>query len=381
MNVLHVDTETGFRGGERQLILLCRGLRDRGVGVRVAVRGGEELERVCATEELPTVPLRQGTPWDPRAATRIRRELAAGQVDLVHAHTSHALTAAAAALRTLGPGSRSRPPLVVSRRVDFPIGRPPMNRFKYGRVVDRFLAISDAVSAVLQAGGVGPERISVVRSAVESLPEPVRTRAEVRAELGVGDGELLAVTTAALVDHKDHATAIAAFARVRGPVRLVVAGEGRLGGSLRRRIDAGGLGARVSLLGQRDDVPDLLRAADLYVAASHLEGLNTALMDAGLAGLPAVATRAGGIPEVVEDGVTGLLVPRRNPDALAAAIDRLAGDPELRAILGAAAARRVAAEFSVDRMVEQTLQAYERVLGPTMMGTDGVERPARRSRR
>lgn len=377
MNVLHVDTETGFRGGERQLILLCRGLRKRGVGVQVAVRGGEELERACGAEGLPTVPLRQGTPWDPRAATRIRRELAAGQVDLVHAHASHALTAAAAALRTLGPGSRSRPPLVVSRRVDFPIGRPPLNRFKYGRVVDRFLAISEAVSAVLQAGGVGPERISVVRSAVEPLPEAMRARDDVREELGLGEGELLAITTAALVDHKDHATAIDAFARVRGPVRLVVAGEGRLKGSLQRHIDGGGLGERVSLLGQRDDVPDLLRAADLYVAASHLEGLNTALMDAGLAGLPAVATRAGGIPEVVEDDVTGLLVQRRNPDALAAAIDRLAGDGELRRSLGAAAAKRVAAEFSVDRMVEQTLLAYEKVRGPTMMGSDGAARSAR----
>ncbi len=363
MNVLHVDTEAGFRGGQRQLILLCRGQHQRGVGVRVAVRRGEELERVCAAEGLATLPLLQASPWDPRTATRIRRELAVGQVDVVHAHASHALTAAAAAVRSLGAGVRRYPSLVVSRRVDFPIGRPPLNRFKYGRVVDRFLAISDAVAAVLRAGGVEADRIEVVRSAVGPLPAPERSRGELRRELGVGEGERMALTTAALVDHKDHATAVDAMARVRGPVRLFLAGTGRLRGSLQARIDGLGLGERVVLLGHRDDVPDLLRAADLYVAASHLEGLNTALMDAGLAGLPAAATRAGGIPEVVEDGVTGLLVPRKNPERLANAIDRLSMDGGLRATLGRAAAERVASEFSVDRMVEQTLRAYRRVLG------------------
>jgi L-malate glycosyltransferase len=363
MRILQVNTERGFRGGERQLLLLCDGLRERGIDTRIAAREGGELAARCQAQGLPVLPLRQVSPWDPRTAGRLRRALSAGEADLIHAHASHAHTAAATALRSLGAGHRGAVPrLLVSRRVDFPIGRPPLNRYKYGRVVDRFVAISDAVAAVLTAGGVTPNRISVVRSAVAPLASPARSRAAVRTALGGGEGELLALTTAALVDHKDHPNAVRAMARVRGGVRLVIAGEGRGRAALERCIGDEGAGARVTLLGQRGDVPDLLRAADMYVAASKLEGLNTALMDAALAGLPAIGTTAGGIPEVIDDGVTGLLVPRRNPAALAAAIDRLAGDEPLRQALGSAAAARARAEFSVDRLVEQTLGVYREVL-------------------
>ena len=98
------------------------------------------------------------------------------------------------------------------------------------------------------------------------------------------------------------------------------------------------------------------------MAASKLEGLNTALMDAAGAGLPAVGTVAGGIPEVIADGETGLLVPRSDPAALAAAIDRLAKDGPLRHTLGAAAASRAREAFSVDRLVDRTLSVYREVL-------------------
>ena len=363
MNVLHVDTETGFRGGQRQLLWLCQGLVDRGLRVRVAVRAGHELETACHDQGLGVVPLQQASPWDPRAATGIRRALVAGDVDIVHAHASHAHTAAAGAVRSLGPGQRGTAPvLVASRRVDFPIGRPPLNRAKYGRVVRRFLAISDAVAAVLAAGGVEQERIVVVRSAVAALAPSHRSRDEVRRELAVPRGSLLAVTTAALVDHKDHPNAVSAMAAVRSPVVLAIAGEGARRAAIEGCIERAGVGDRVKLLGQRDDVPDLLRAADLYVAASRLEGLNTALMDAGQAALPAAATNAGGIPEVVADGETGILVPVRDPAALARAIDRLAADEELRRRMGAAAARRIHRWFTVDRMVDETAAVYRELL-------------------
>jgi len=247
--------------------------------------------------------------------------------------------------------------------VDFGIGHPPLNRFKYGDVVRRFLAISEAVAAVLVHGGVPRERIAVVHSAVPPLPTPVRPRGHVRRDLGVGDSELLAVTTAALVDHKDHATAVRAMARVRAPVWLAIAGEGELRPCIEAAIRDHEVGDRVVLLGQRDDVPDLLAAADLYVASSHLEGLCTALMDAGQARLAVAGTTAGGIPEVVEDGRTGILVTPRDDAALATAIDRLAAAPDLRRALGDEAANLVAERFSVDRMVDHTLALYREVTG------------------
>ena len=354
MRVLHVDTEKGLRGGQRQLLLLCRGLIDAGETCRVAVRAGSALEAACVNDDIETVPLDAAAPWDPRAMAGLARAL--GDVDLVHAHASHALGTAVAALTVAGG-----PPLVASRRVDFSIGRPPLNRFKYGSRVARFIAISEAVASVLRDGGVEPDRIRVVPSAVAPLAPARRTRAEVRADLGVGPRTLLLLTTAALVDHKDHPTAVRAVARCTADVHLAVAGEGELRAVVEACIRDEEVEDRVILLGQRDDVPDLLAAADIYLAASHMEGLGTALMDAGLAGLPVVGTRAGGIPEVVEHGRTGILVPTRDPEALARAVDEVAADATLRQALGRAAADRVARRFSVERLVEQTLAVYREV--------------------
>ncbi len=359
MRVLHVDLESGFRGGQRQVLLLCEGQARQGVGVCVAVRAGEAMERACAERGLPTIPLQQEGPLDPRAPLALMRALREQPFDLLHAHSSHSHTAAI--LGALRPGAP--PPLIVSRRVDFSVGRPPWNRFKYGRVAC-FVAISEAVAEVLGEGGVERSRIRVVHSAVEPPRPPVRSRAQVRRALGLGPGQLMAINTAALVDHKDHETAVRAMARVRQPVHLFIAGEGPLRGAIERVIEQERVGSVVRLLGQRDDVPDLLAAADFFVVSSHLEGLNTSLMDAGLAGLAVAGTAAGGIPEVVIHGQTGILVPPREPQALAAAIDELASDPRRREQLGEAGAARVHEVFSVERLVRQTLEVYEQVLNP-----------------
>jgi len=361
LRVLHVDTEAGFRGGQRQVLLLCGGLRERGVEATLLAREGGELARAAAAQGIAVTCVRQGVPWDPRPVRRLRWLLRRTPVDLVHAHASHAHGAAVAALATIP--APARPPLVVSRRVDFPLHGPLARRIKYGPLVRCFLAVSRAVAGVLEEGGVPPDRVRVVHSGVPPLPPPDRGRDEVRRALGVAPDRPLLLTTAALVDHKDHATAIRAVARCRAHVRLVIAGEGPLRAALDRLIEAEGVGDRVQLLGQREDVPDLLAAADLYLASSHLEGLCTALMDAGRAGLAVVGTSAGGIPEVVRDGETGLLAPPRDPAALAARVDRLVQDPPLRERLGRAAAARVEQAFSVDRMVAGTVQAYREVLG------------------
>jgi L-malate glycosyltransferase len=359
MRVLQVDTEPGFRGGQRQLMLLCQGLRDRGVELTLAVRRGGALAGEALRQGWDVAEIPQASPVDPRAVTALSALIRDHRPDVVHAQASHALGIAAAVVRL-----RGGPPLVASRRVDFDIGRAPLNRFKYGEVVARFIAISEAVARVLAEGGVERERVRVIHSAVAPLRTPRRARDELRAEFDIGPSDLLALTTAALVDHKDHDTAVRAMALARPGVHLAIAGEGELRAAIERRIQDSAVADRVTLLGQRDDVPELLAAADLYVASSHLEGLCTALMDAGQAGLAVAGTHAGGIPEVVDDGRTGILVAPRDARGLAAAIDRLASDEPLRRRLGRAAEARIAERFGVDRMVEHTLATYREVTSP-----------------
>jgi len=195
------------------------------------------------------------------------------------------------------------------------------------------------------------------RFAVEPMP---------REALGIPDGSPLLGNVAALVGHKDHATLLEAMPLVLRElpgVRLVIAGEGELRPVLEARIEALRLGDSVRLLGYRNDVPRLLRALDAFVLSSCEEGLGTSVLDAMACGVPVVATAAGGIPEMVRDGETGLLAPPRDPAALARAIVRILREQVLAQALSRNAAALVRERFTVDRMVEGNLAVYRRVLG------------------
>jgi glycosyltransferase involved in cell wall biosynthesis len=160
---------------------------------------------------------------------------------------------------------------------------------------------------------------------------------------------------ARLAPQKDHATLIEAARQLPEGVRVVVVGDGELRGELERRAD----GLPVELVGAREDVPELLASFDVFAFPSLFEGLCLAVIEAQAAGVPVVATPVGGIRETVVDGETGLLVPPRDPAALAVAIRRLLDDPDLARRLADEARRRVRQSYSEQRMIELTLGLYE----------------------
>lgn len=164
-------------------------------------------------------------------------------------------------------------------------------------------------------------------------------------------------------------------------LRVAIVGDGPLLPALRDRAAVLGIAGRVHLPGFRDDVPDLLPALDAFAFPSREEGLGSALLEAMAAGVPVVATRAGGIPEVVRDGVDGLLVPPADPPALAAALDRILRDPAAADRRAASARARVAAEFAADRMVAETLRHYLCLVGRWEALGGRTGRPAARGRR
>ena len=170
---------------------------------------------------------------------------------------------------------------------------------------------------------------------------------------------------AALTDHKGHRFLLEGWPEVvreRPDARLLLAGSGELEEDLRELADRLEVADTVRFLGFHRDVPGLLAALDLFVMSSHLEGLCTSLMDAMAAGVPVVATTAGGIPELVEDGRTGRLVPPRSPAALSAAVLEVLGDHDLRAHLSRAGRETARERFGIDSMVEGTLEIYHQVL-------------------
>lgn len=368
MKVLHIDTEQGFRGGEQQVLWLMRGLRDRGVEQIAAARAGSELATRLRANDLSVVEVRRHQAWDPRAVIALRRLARSEGVTMVHAHTGNAHTLAWRAFA-------GRLPVVVTRRVDFAVRKSLFSRRKYTVDGILFVAISTGVRDVLVAGGVDPERIVLVPSGIE--PERFH-RAEGREKLRhawrVDEPGPVVGTVGAWVDHKDPLNlidAVPAVLRDLPSARIVFVGDGELREAMEDRARALGISDSVVFAGWRDDVGACMAAMDLFVLPSKLEGLCTALLDAQAVGLPCVACRAGGVPDIIEHGDNGILVPTRDPEALADAIVGLWQDPGMRAAFAVRGPAVVRERFTVDAMVEGTAAAYARAI------TEWGERRAR----
>ena len=358
MNVLHIDEQRGWRGGEQQAGYLIRGLAARGHGVFVAGRpGGRFVNADYGAPGIVRIPAPFCTEGDLFTAMKLARAVKRHAIDIIHAHTSHAHMTACLARHLAGRGK-----VVVSRRVDFPPRRGAINRWKY-RQPDKIVCVAGYIADVLRAHGVEEAKLEIVHSGIE--PSRFDVDPLSRAEMGVPEGVPLLGTVGALVGHKDHATLIAAMPRVLNALpnlHLVIVGEGDLRPRTEARIAAEGLQDSVHLLGYRTDVPRVLRALDAFVFSSKEEGFGGVCSEAMCCGLPVISTAAGGMPESVLHEQTGLLVPIRDPEALAEAVIRVFSDKDLARRLGETGRRQACGKFSAERMVEGNIAVYEALL-------------------
>jgi glycosyltransferase involved in cell wall biosynthesis len=356
---LHIDTARTWRGGQQQVLLTVLGLRARGHrAVLVAHPEGELYRR--ASEGTDLLPLAPRNEIDLATAWKLSKIVRQWKPAIVHAHDPHAVTMAALALSFGAP--EPRPRIVASRRVDFHLQSHAFSQWKY-RQVDGFIAASNAIKQVLVEDRIPAGRIAVVHDGIDVEKIQNRPAIDLHAEYWLPHGVPVIVNVGALVGHKGQRYLIDAMPQVLREVpdaHLVIFGEGELRPALERQVRHLSLGKRVLLPGFREDVLSLMKSADLFVMSSVTEGLGSAVLDAMAMGLAVVGTRAGGIPEAVVPDETGILVDPGEPAPLAAAIVTLLKDPALRRAHGAAGQARVATRFGVDRLVEGTLQCYER---------------------
>jgi len=228
------------------------------------------------------------------------------------------------------------------------------------------IAISEGIGKILLAEGLPPEKLRVVRSAVElaRFDRPCN-RELLRSALGVPAQTRLIGVVAQLIPRKGHRFLIEALPPLVaefGQLRVLFFGKGPLEQDLRRRIAAAGLGDQVQFAGFREDLPDLLPCLEALVHPATREGLGVSLLQAASAGVPIVASDAGGMPEAVRHGLNGLLVPPGTPQALGSAIATLLRDRRLARQMGDAGRELMRSEFSVDAMVEGNLAVYRELL-------------------
>jgi glycosyltransferase involved in cell wall biosynthesis len=359
LTVVHVSTQMTWRGGEGQADLLVRGLAARGHRCVVAARDGGEFARRLADAGIDVRTYR-GKARSLRSLWGIRRVLRDVAPDIVHFHDTHALTSGGIAALAL-PVVR-----VYTRRVDFAI----RSGWRYRRLCDVVVAISAAVEDVCRQGGIEDAQLRRVYSGVDPARVDGGDRARGRSTLELEEDDILLLCVAALTDHKGHRWLLEALPDVlQQQPRLVVglAGDGELREELEAQSRRLQIDSRVRFLGYRDDVPDLLRAADLFVLPSHLEGLGTTLMDAMLAGVPIVCTTAGGMKEVV--GADGSLdepvawtCPPRDAEALQQALLSALQAEDVRHGRVRRARRRAERLFTADAMVEGNLRVYRELL-------------------
>jgi len=359
LSIALVSTQTGWRGGEVQAALLARGLRARGHRCEVLARRGGELARRLADEGIP-VHTFSGKGRSPLGLWQIRRFLTRLAPDVLHANDSHALTAAG--LAGLGLPIAAR---VASRRVEFPLHSPR----KYERLADRVVCVSQHVAHVCREQGLAEQRLRVVYDGVDPARVAAGCRSRGRQKLGLAPQQRLLLTVGALDSSKGHAFLLAALPAVlaRFPeVVVAIVGEGPLADSLAKTARHLRVDRRVRWLGYRNDVADLIQAADLFVLPSCREGLGSSLIDAMLAEAPIVTTTAGGITELVGplrgEAKVAWTVPPSVVQQLSAAILSALDSPELCAIRSAAAQSRARRLFTADCMVESTLSVYREVL-------------------
>lgn len=363
MKTLHINTERTWRGGERQTLFLLEGLRSHDIEAHLVCQPGSPLAKRALQSGITTWPLAMRGEGDFPAGFALRRLAKRYDYDLIHSHTSHAHT-----LSFWATAGR-RPVRLVTRRVEYSIYRNSffgLNRIKYRHMADAYIAISERIEQVLISDGVAGQMIHVVPSGV--IPEPDAAGGDgPRTEFGIGENEPILLSIAHLTPEKGHDILLQAMAIVADhlpAIRLVVVGDGQCRADLEALAERLGIERQVIFTGFRDDVGAFYDMAAGFVSSSTAEGLGSAVLDALAAGVPVVAAAAGGIPEIIENGRTGILVPPASPEALARGIVDLFEQPRLADEMAARGRQLVRSRFSVDAMVDGTLAVYRRLLQP-----------------
>lgn len=355
LKVLYLDTEYVWRGGQDQLFGLMREMARRRHDIWLAAPQHSPLRLKAREASLPTIPFSQRLEVSPVAVLKLFRILKDSSFDVLHLNTPRAILAGAVAARLEG-----RTLIVSSRRVNFPL-RSKLSAWKYNWLVDQVITVSDSINNTLVAEGVRPEIVTTVYEGVDmDWFDSIN-----RARIPVGSPGPIVGTVAHLSSEKGHKILIQAVELLKNrfpKARFLIVGDGILEAELREVVSGSGLSDRIFFTGFRSDSEALMKSFDIFCLPSLSEGLSSAILAAMAVGLPVVASRVGGIPELVEDGTTGMLVSPGDAVELAAKLGLLIEDRGLRLKMGKAGRKRVEEEFTSQRKLAQTEALYFELL-------------------
>jgi sugar transferase (PEP-CTERM/EpsH1 system associated) len=350
-------------GAEKLVSRIVQQLRCRYRFVIACLDQVGELGEMLIQDGIQVVHVQRRPKFDWKCVRRLQQLFSDERVRLVHAHQC---TPFSYALATGVFGGR--PPVLLTEHGRFYPDHPSLKRKLFNRFLtskrDRFVAVGNSVKqALIDNEGLPTHRLQVVYNGIElnGGDDKQSDRSAARAELQVADEEFMVIQVARLDSIKDHKTAVRAIqlaVRQNQRIRLFIVGDGPEKTAIEQAIRAARAEDRVTMLGLRTDVRRLLCGADAFLLTSLSEGVPVTILEAMAAGVPVIATNVGGVPEIIEDSVTGLLVPAADAQGIADALLRMACDPILASSIAAAASQRVRTRFSEKSMISTYDQIY-----------------------
>ncbi|MBO9542512.1 glycosyltransferase [bacterium] len=359
MRILIITNQLEMGGAEQFVVRLANELSERRHRITVVSEGGMLTKLLDPSVRPVMAPARAKSPWGLWAlARRLRVVIDAQEIEVIHANSPTTAIAA-----RLARGNRAIP-IVTSAHGSWREWTKPTVARLFSAGSDRVVGVSAALTRDLVKHGLPSGKAETI---LNGIPRPAASppaRAQVRAELGLPAEQAIILNVARLSPEKGQRYLIEAMPRLlaaQPDAQLLLAGDGPCRAELEAQVQKLGLTRSVQFLGYRDDVSRLLLAADVFCLPSLLEGLPLSAAEAMAARLPIVATRVGGVPEIIQDGVTGYLVPPRDPAALAERLAALLADPAGRQRFGTAGQAHFAAHLTLAQMASKFEALYERL--------------------
>lgn len=360
LKILQLSSEKSWRGGEQQIAYLIKYLRSQNVEVVVCSRKNSAFSEWCRENEVKYYEIGFKNGADIRTAIKISKIAKRENVDIVNAHSGKSHSLAYLALR-LGMNK----PLIVHRRVDFPLKTGGFSLAKYNHHnVKRIICVSDAIAALVKKAVSNPERVKTVYSGID----PSRFTSNVptgyvHREFGIEPDKKLIANISAIAPHKDYKTFLQTAKYVldkRNDCHFLIVGDGDLRSEMEEFAKSLNLSNSVTFTGFRKDIPELFRELSLFLITSKTEGLGTTVIDSLSNGIPVVATNAGGIPELVRNGEEGFLCPVGDSKCLSDKVIALLSNADERQRMSKNAIER-AKMFTNDQMGAGVLKIYREI--------------------
>jgi glycosyltransferase involved in cell wall biosynthesis len=361
LKVLHVSTPLTWRGGEQQVFYLMSELKKKGIRQVLFCPEHSELGKRAVEKEFLVTNFVKRSGLGFLAARQLRLLVVKENITIIHVHDAQAHTMCVLAASIF----RLKVPIVLNRRVDFPIKKRWFTLYKYNHPqIKRIICVSDAIRKIVAPTIKEPKSAVTIHSGIDLSRFEKPEKGKLRALLNLPAETILVGNVAAIADHKDYPTflkTVQILSQTNPDLRFIIMGDGPLKTGIEKLCDALGLTKSVFFTGFRNDIPELLPDLSAFLFTSKTEGLGTSILDAFAAGVPVVATNAGGIPELVMHKKTGLLADVGDAETLAKNVRQIIEKPELAASLKYNAGEHLK-EFTKEHTAKMTADLYREVL-------------------